>query len=249
MLTLFQITLLAFQSVWIHQITGESDVAFMDLEVTYCEAHRECFKWGQSKGRIGYMIGENYKKIFQYCNCSQPLWVNIHSLLHPSNCSHVRKWNYGEKVSKLDGFSVNAVKENNATMSYSTLFYTPEEKLMHVNTVNSTYAYVCQVGRFIGRESGIQQGLFRADKLGHDKLQAHFDQKVGCFTKTTEATTAGCALRCYQNPICRSFYYNNNLKSCLITAYVDSLLSSESWNLSPLNWRRFSRPGWSLVEV
>ncbi|TPP62722.1 hypothetical protein FGIG_04096 [Fasciola gigantica] len=249
MLALFQITLLAFQSVWLHEHKGESDVVFMPAQLTYCNAHRNCFKWGQSKGRIGYMIGENFKNVFQYCNCSQRLWVNIHSLLHPSNYSRIRKWSYGEKASKRDGFQIDTVNKYNATMSYSTLIYTPEEKFMYVNTVNSTYAHVCQVGRLIRRKSGIQLGLFRADKLGHDKPQAHFDQKVECLTNTTEATTVGCALRCHQNPICRSFYYNNNSGTCIITEYVDSLLPLASWISAPFSWSRFSRPGWSLAEV
>ncbi|THD22133.1 hypothetical protein D915_007282 [Fasciola hepatica] len=249
MLIQFQIILLSFQSVWLHQLTGESDVVFMSAHLTYCAAHQNCFNWGRSKGRIGYMIGENYKNIFQYCNCSQHLWVNINSLLHPRNYSRVRRWSYGEKVPKLDGFEIDNFRANYTTMSYSTLIYTPKETFVHVNTLNSTYAHVCQIGRLIGRKSGIRRELFRTELLSHGKLVAHSDQTVGCLTKTTEPTTAGCALRCHQNLICRSFYYNKKLETCIITEYVDSLLSPASWNLAPFTWSRFSRLEWSFVEV
>ncbi|TPP57039.1 hypothetical protein FGIG_09343 [Fasciola gigantica] len=248
MLILLQITLLAFQSVWLHQITGELDVVFMSAHVTYCEAHRKCFNWGRSKGRIGYMIGENYKNIFQYCNCSQHLWVNIHILLHSNYYSRIRKWSYGEKVSKIDGFDIHNLIVNHTTMSYPALIYTPEETFLDVDTLSSTYAHVCQVGRFIGRKSGIQHELFRADKLGHNKFLTS-EQTVGCLTMATETTFVGCALQCHQNPICRSFYYNNNSGTCIITEYVDSLLPLASWISAPFSWSRFSRPGWSLAEV
>ncbi|THD26932.1 hypothetical protein D915_002014 [Fasciola hepatica] len=53
--------------------------------------------------------------------------------------------------------------------------------------------------------------------------------------------------RCHKNLICRSIYYNTKSHSCIITEYVDSLLSLSDWNLAPPAWKRFSRQGWSLA--
>ncbi|THD27069.1 hypothetical protein D915_002236 [Fasciola hepatica] len=217
--------------------------------VLYCDAHRECYTIGRSKGLIGYMLGEGLQKKMENGLTNGPMWINLHILLQKTGSNAKKKWIYGEKVTTSNGITVKEEKEKRHEEGDRIAVLTAKGKHRRVIGATSKYRFACNFRPDNRRDLIIYREEFLRDASREtNELFALSSSTAGCFHHVFNSTSIACGMTCYLNTVCRSFYHNFKENLCIHSLYVDSLLSGSDWRVEPEGWRRFWRPKWSLSK-
>ncbi|KAF7247147.1 hypothetical protein EG68_10128 [Paragonimus skrjabini miyazakii] len=207
---------------------GVCGMAF-DIMVDYCEAHRLCHEEGVKRGLRMFFIGKLVGSLPNAFYQDEPPQSGIHSLLNALYVTNqdLVKWN--ETADEWNGEQAPTCTEvvcNNAS-------YT---------------SFVCQmVPSSEQHNSSMQVVQFKQNwppKL--QSLSMEENLSSGCFDAIDDLTILMCAQRCQLREVCRSYYYSQSTRECLLSLYVDSRLpaSVESSNKS---WLRFAKVDYNVT--
>ncbi|THD22943.1 hypothetical protein D915_006494 [Fasciola hepatica] len=216
--------------------------------VDFCTANTICHEMGLQYTLRTSLIGMNVTKIIGNLSKVPPTFTSINKLLGNENT--LRKgWYVG-----VPGYA-----------SYIT--QGPDDELWHQTQPNQANELITvisggklhdvsqsrQFAGFLCERVGDSNDLL--NRSGTEKFSATFpkrlnsfyfpdNQNEGCVNEVEVKTLIECAKLCKLEIRCRSIYYNNVIKKCIMILFVDSLISSNYRPQSKSIWVRYARPNW-----
>ncbi|THD22861.1 hypothetical protein D915_006619 [Fasciola hepatica] len=215
--------------------------------LSFCDAHRECFIRGKLRNTIGYMIGREYLKLKALKPFTSDIWLNYHALLHQNRPREVKGWIFGDTI---DESSDEIFQQYVNIKPYCTTcrlsFYTTKSVIRTTRAGHDRKTFACGYRLVSKTTSEIIPERFLSDRKRGPNQMSFFDQaNNGCFGESNSVTLIECAMRCHLNVMCRSFYFNTKSAACRYTLFIDSLMSLPDWENNADYWLRFSRPMWT----
>ncbi|KAF5396410.1 hypothetical protein PHET_10602 [Paragonimus heterotremus] len=203
---------------------GGTCVMAFNITVDYCEAHRLCHEEGVKRGIrlvfIGYHVGNLPNTSYQ----DELPESGIHSLLNAQYMTNQELIKWNETAEMIwNGEQAPMCTEdacNNAS---------------HIS-------FVCQVvPSSEQRNSSMQAVQFKQNwSLKLESLSMKENSSSGCFDIIDGLTILMCAKRCQLREVCRTYYYNQSTKECLLSLYIDSRLPANVESRKK-SWLRFTK--------
>ncbi|KAA0192937.1 hypothetical protein FBUS_03512 [Fasciolopsis buskii] len=161
----------------------------------YCDAHNQCFALGQSKGLIGYMLGEELQDAIRDQSCHFPVWVNLHVLLQQTSVSTKSKWIYGEQVTKPVGMTVGSGATGARDRERRLAVLNKKGRFKPVTSFNSFHSFVCGFRSDERRNHIVRQEKFLRDLSRKPaELGEHSESTEGCFNHKFDVSPIKCAM-------------------------------------------------------
>ncbi|THD19819.1 hypothetical protein D915_009502 [Fasciola hepatica] len=217
----------------------------INLHATYCEAHEICEKEGKKRGLRMFIPGNNAPKMVSFFSVTGTVFTSFNAMLNRTTDRRAG-WRVGDP-----GYAKFVTTKGDTTIPWHTGepnadgptvgLYIGRELFDDLQDYRNATSVICETSL---RATGGKLERFQANwPYELDNLFVRNEYSCGCFKSIKANTLIACAKRCKQRTECRSLYFNEKNKECMLSLYVDSLLPMRS-SVSPGAWVRFGRPDW-----
>ncbi|THD25392.1 hypothetical protein D915_003804 [Fasciola hepatica] len=220
-------------------------VICVDRTATYCEAHQICEQEGKKIGLRLFIPGYNAPKISYLFSDLGFIFTSLSAMLNRSN-DHRAGWRVGDP-----GYTDFVTKNADTTIPWhidepnadgpAVALYSGSHLFDYLQADHNASKVFCEISSR-PTEEGVER--FQANwPYLLDTLFFGITKPYGCFDAFNATTLLECAKHCKQRTECRSFYFHEPNRKCMLSLYVDYLLSLDFAG-EPSAWVRYGRPDW-----
>ncbi|THD21524.1 hypothetical protein D915_007102 [Fasciola hepatica] len=217
----------------------------IDRGATYCEAHQICEQEGKKRGLRLFIPGHNAPKIVRSFPDMSIVYTSHSAMLNRSNDLRAG-WRVGDPgyakiVTTRDDTTIPWHKSQPNNKGLAVGLYVDRLLVDASQDHNNATSVICEIS---SRSIGGKLERFQKN-WPHplDTLAVNREPPCGCFDSVSVFTLPECAKRCKQRTECRSFYFNEQNRECVLSLYVDSILPLTFVKRTGA-WVRFGRPDW-----
>ncbi|TPP61940.1 hypothetical protein FGIG_06226 [Fasciola gigantica] len=217
----------------------------IDREAAYCDAHRICEHEGTKSGLRLFIPGYHAQKIPSLFRDIEIVFTSYSATLNRSNDPRAG-WRVGDP-----GYANFVTTSDDTTIPWriglpvhvvqAIALYTGGYIWEGFEIQLTSTAVICEISH---RPTGARVERFQMNwPYRLDYLFLKDDIPRGCFDNFFASTLIECAKSCKQRAECRSFYFNEQSRECLLSLFVDCLLPLYFVGRTA-SWVRFGRPDW-----